>query len=350
MMKKSTKWSVLSLLVIIVGLAIFVVSIMFGGEGMDGEGASNNDGREYDYKVDIQTLSFPETPQELKRSSRFSSTLSSRLNSGKSCRVQLSDGGVYDVKDSTVLRSMLESDDRDLQMMALYTLVRSPDLPDTVQPALFDTLLGVYNELVAEYPWDKKETIKASIIKSCFTVIMFSDDPKAKKVLEEAENSDKKLLKELAEAYKQRVRKTEKYKKRMGRKENPKPPPEILSDAKNSRNEEFVAALRNVMEQGTTEQKHQVLYQLYRQRGYLRSEDGKEKRGGLISLLKKQYSSEDTSLALKEDIVMRLGRIAKEEEVRPFIEKIANDDDIDEVIRDDAEMALRIWNAQHNGE
>ena len=67
-----------------------------------------------------------------------------------------------------------------------------------------------------------------------------------------------------------------------------------------------------------------------------------------MELLKGHFSPKETPLAVNEAIVGTLTQIAKEEEVRSFMEKIVNDEEVDEIVKDDAEMGLRIWDAQHN--
>lgn len=363
-MNTTTKWYLGVCLVVLSGFIIITLAWRYSNKVATSKESVGKGTRNVPYMVDIRKISSSERKGVKGRTRRFSVAITSRLKSAKTCFVKLTDGKVFDVKDGSTLLSMLKSNDREEQMMALYALLHMPDLPQKKQTQLLDAVIRVFRGILKAHPWNEKRMLKKSITKTCFVLIMLSDDPRADKIRKEAKKSDKKILQGLVQDVETIEQKLGRRTKRDGVSRPLKSVSRGLdSDGKNNAvsipgitgikactREELITSLRKVMGEGSNDEKYQALNQLLQWRKYFKSKEGKEKRRAVTSLLMKYYKHEDTSFGVKEDIVTRLGDIGKGREVRSFLENIADDDETKDFIRDDAKMALKMWDAQHRNE
>lgn len=266
----------------------------------------------------------------------------------------------YLQRDENTLVSMLRSKNRAKEIEAVEVLLRTPDDQLPRSKELMYAMIDLYKTLpppssVYKYGEDKDEDAVRKMQISLFTMIVGSGDPRGAVILKEAIESDNEvmrkiglLLKEtLKKALLEREREREKIKKgeSLETKKVPVPIAPAIMDVSIGTAETLKALLSEIITSSPLEVKLETLKQLRKQASYLKSKEGEAKRVVIVNMLKDHYKTEK-KLAMQGAIIGDLLDIGKEEEIRPFYEEIVRDEKAPRLLRNTAQLAIRILDAE----
>lgn len=162
--------------------------------------------RDPDARINARKLLIPaDNPQQIQEQMDFARKLKER----DEFLVELSNGCVYDLKDKETLIAMLRADEREQEIMALYALMRASQHKWLKDREVTDSIIRLYEQLLSHGPEQKRRLINAMIVQA-FSLIMVSDDPRKKQILQDAKRSDSQMMEELGRSYEQRQKGREK--------------------------------------------------------------------------------------------------------------------------------------------